>query len=319
MRRRAANAAGAPGTLALVVWLWLVLGPLGQRAHAGNHDQLVHKVKQGDSIQLLAAEYYGDRRHAIFIMVANAIQHDRPLQPGEKLKIPMNREVTVAPGDTLSNLAERYLGDARRAGFLAQYNKLEPSASLAAGQAVQIPLTVSHKAAGEERLADISAAFFATPKNAKLIAEYNFLDKQSLAPGETVVIPITHVQVRRSRLPPPDKESQERVAKREAMQAQALQSLERARAAWREGDYAAVKRDLTRIDTDYLDTALAVDVAVLLGSTYVAFGDTDSALAAFRKALERAPKHAMDAYQVSPKIRDVWTRAGGAVETPQGP
>lgn len=289
-------------------------------ALAGPNGTLTHRVKQGDTIQLLAAEYYGDRRHAIFIMVANKLQHDRPLRPGERLGIPMNREITVAPGDTLSSLAESHLGDARRRDFLASFNKLEPDDSLAAGQTLQIPLTVQHTAASQESITDIAAAYFASRKQARLIREYNFLDKKNtLEPGEKVIIPITHVQIQQSRLPPPDKESQARVAKRARMQTLAIQSLESARASWKIGDYAAVKRDLTRIDMDYLDTDLAVEVGVLLGSTYVAFDDTDSALAKFRQVLERNPDHTLGTYQVSPKIREVWVQAGGAVERTDRP
>ena len=36
-----------------------------------DRDYLTYKVRAGDSLALLAAEYYGDRNHAVFIMVAN--------------------------------------------------------------------------------------------------------------------------------------------------------------------------------------------------------------------------------------------------------
>lgn len=299
-----------------VSWLlWLVvLGASTPVARAQPHDALVHKVVEGDTIALLAAEYYGDRNHAIFIMVANGLQHARPLVPGEKLKIPTNREVTAAIGDTLESVAEQYLGDARRAKFLAGFNQLEPGASLAAGQVLQIPFHVRHRAAGKETMDAIAAAYFATPKKAKLIQEYNFTDKKVLSTGEVIVIPIHHVQVRSSRLPRPDAESEKRLAKRRDMQALALRIVPNARAAWDAGNYAAVKRELTQLETEYLDAEMAVEVGVLLGSTYVAFDDKDSALAAFRKVLERSPKHTLGTYEYSPKILDVWKQAGGQVE-----
>ena len=56
-----------------------------------DRDYLTYKVRAGDSLALLAAEYYGDRNHAVFIMVANKLDHPRPLKPGEKLRIPVSR------------------------------------------------------------------------------------------------------------------------------------------------------------------------------------------------------------------------------------
>jgi LysM repeat protein len=305
-----------------MVWLIVALGTAAgaaDPARAQSHDTLVHRVVAGDTIELLAAEYYGDRHHGIFIMVTNKLQHARPLRPGERLKIPANREVSAAVGETLETLAEQYLGDKRRAKFLAGFNQLPADASLAVGQVIQIPFHVVHKAAGKESLSAIAAAYFGSPKKTKLIQEYNFTEKKVLKAGETVVIPIHHVQVRRGRLPPPDAESQARLTKRREMQTQALNLLPGAHTAWHAGDYAAVKRKLTMLETDYLDVEVAVEVGVLLGSTYVAFGDKDSALAAFRKVLERSPAHTLDTYQYSPKIRKVWEQAGGEVRDGKRP
>jgi hypothetical protein len=46
----------------------------------------------------------------------------------------------------------------------------------------------------------------------------------------------------------------------------------------------------------------------------VAFGDDTSAIANFRKVLERKPEHRVHARDTSPKIRAVWERAGGRID-----
>jgi LysM repeat protein len=303
--------------IALLVCAALGLGITARpRAAAAAGDAITHRVKEGDTLDLLAAEYYGDRRHAIFLMVANGMEHPRPLKKGEKLKVPVSRDVTAAVGDTLGSLAATYLGDERRAPFLGEFNSMAPDESIAAGQTLSVPFHVTHRAAGHESLADIAAAYFADPRQGALLKAYNFLDKDALEQGETIDVPIFHVRVRSGKLPGPDAESRARTEKRRLTQERAQAALPGARAAWDDGDYQAVKRELTPIDTDYLDTRLAVEIGVMLGSAYVAFGDEDSALATFKRALERKPKHGLSGYAYSPKIRAVWQKAGGAVATP---
>lgn len=303
MRRAAASLA--------IVLLVAVVAP----ARGDAPESIEHKVRKGDTLELLAAEYYGDRNHQIFIMVANALQHPRALVPGEKLKVPASREIIADVGDTFDSIAAAYLGDARRGRFLAAFNGVGADESLAAGTVLSIPFQITHTAAGTERLADISAAYFGDNKHAALLRDYNFLLEDTLVPGESIVVPIHHVRVRSSKLPPADKAAKERSEKRRRTQEDAAQVLPEARAAWRQGDYGAIKRELTKVDPDFLGEDTAIEVGVLLGGAYVATGDADSAIASFRRVLERRPSHALDAYTYSPKIRDVWKRAGGAVET----
>jgi hypothetical protein len=247
-------------------------------------------------------------------MVANAMQHPRALSPGERLKIPASREVIADVGDTFDSLAGAYLGDARRGRFLASFNGVGADDSLAAGTQLSIPFQITHTAAGTERLSDISAAYFGDSKNAVLLRDYNFLLDDSIDAGESIVVPIHHVRVRSSKLPPADKAAKERSEKRRRTEEDAKDVLPEARSAWRQGDYGAIKRELTRVDPDFLDEETAVEVGVLLGGAYVASSDDDSAIASFRRVLERRPGHVLDAYTYSPKIREVWKRAGGAVE-----
>lgn len=282
-------------------------------AHAQRVD--MHRIKSGDTLALLAGEIYGNRRYAILIMAANNLKHDAELRTGRRLKIPVNHEITTNDGDTIASLAEQHLEDPRRQKFLAEFNNISPGASLPVGMAIRVPLVVPHTAAGRERLGAIAAAYFAGDKSgkAKLIREYNFLASNTLEAGQTIWIPIDNVEVRQSRRPKPDADSRARAEKRKEMQKLAQKALSRAENAWYEGNYDAVKGLLTTIETAYLDTEDAVAIDVLLGRSYVAFGDTDTALSRFRKALGRSAGHTLDPYYYSPKVLDVWVEAGGQV------
>lgn len=302
-----------------VFWSWLmlaglVLGTWRQAEAAPPSDSITYRVKAGDTLELIAAEYYGDRRYAVFVMVANRISHPRPLRPGERLKIPVNRDVTTAPGDTLASLAQAYLSDPKRAVFLAEFNRLEPEASLPAGTHILIPFHVTHVAAADERVASIAAAYFGDSKNAELLTRYNFLDRPMVAKGESLVVPIFNVRVRESKLPPVDEEAAARTNKRVQVAARAVTALPTAMAAWRDGNFAAVKRELADLDVDYLDASLAVDISILLGAAYLATEDEESAMARFKQALERRPRYSVSPYWFSPRVREVWVRAGGRVD-----
>lgn len=290
---------------------------LAVRPAAADEGVVVHTVKDGDSLAILAAEYYGDRNHQLFIMVANKLLSPRPLKKGEKIKVPVSRAATVAAGDTWDDLAETYLGDRRRGKYLAEFNNTSADRSPAAGLKITVPFTVTHTAVGEESVARIAQAYFGNSQNAELLRGYNFLEGDKIAKGKTLVIPIHHIKVRDAMLPPPGAAAQaaeaaQRAAKyREQMQV-AGRALPRAQAAWRRADYAAVKRELIDIDLDYVDADRAAAVGRLLGAAYVALGDEATAVSTFRRVLERAPETALSPYRYSPRIRAAWAKAQAA-------
>ena len=307
---------------ALLAWAAAVMvwsaGLPAASAEAPRPIAVVHRVSPGDSLALLAAEYYGDRRHQVIISAANGLDEQQPLAPGKRLRIPVDQEVVTAAGDTLDALAEQHLGDARRARFLVGFSgsmlaELAGDTPLAAGLVIRVPLHVRHSLAADEVLAAVAERYLGNPEKARLLREYNFLDDEAPVPGTELLVPVYHVSVRDPRRPALDEASSQRAARRTEMQPQAIAALASARAAWSAGDHAAVRRLLGELDTSYLDAALAVEINVLLGGAHVAFGDEAPALAAFRQALARNPSHALDPYQVSPKIRAVWKQAGGTV------
>lgn len=294
----------------------LLLGGLAHAQAASSPAGVsIHKVQKGDSLDLLAAEYYGDRRHKIYIMIENRLDHARELKPGERLRIPISSEVTVKVGDTLESLAAQHLGDERRARYLAEFNGLSTDSSVAAGMSLSIPLRVTYRASNDESLRAVAAALFADGDKAALLKDYNGLTVDKLEKGQTITVPI-YLRVQPAKRRPPDADSVALTAKRTEVLERARRVLPGARAAWKAGDYHAVKRDMAALvgDFPYLDADLVVEIGVLLGSAYVAFDDVDTARATFEQVLERSPRHALSAYDHSPKVREVWKKAGGTVD-----
>jgi LysM repeat protein len=296
----------------------MLVATLGARAaHAQPEpraDLVGYRVKQGDTLGLIASEFYGDRARAPYLAAENRMQTPRPLRPGERLKVPVTREIVTSPGDTFQSLAGTLLGDPRRGYFLAETNAMSPDDNLAAGTPILVPFTVTHVAQGTEPLAAISATYYGDSKFTDVIRRYNNLDKIILDKGDAITIPSFNVRVHPSRMTPPDSEAKlRRDRKRDATRVAAM-AIPAARHAWRIGDYGAVKRLLGDVDVAFVELQPAIEIGVLLGSAYVALGDEDDAVAAFKKIVDRKPSHTLRKVDHSPKVLAVWHKVDGAVE-----
>jgi hypothetical protein len=283
-----------------------------------------HKVRKDDTLAILAAEFYGDHTKQIFIMVENGMVHPRALKPGEVLRIPISRDIITKTNDTFTSLAATYLcGDDEReqrlatvrGGFIARYNGMAPTDTLPSGTVIALPFAVRHQTQGIESPAQISLAYFGDKSQADGIIKYNNLDANAtLQKGEYVLVPVFNVRIRQEKLPQLDAESKARRDRRKDEAAKAATAIPTARQAWRAGDFNAVKSALAELDGEYLDTAAAVDVGMLLGSVHVAASDNELAVAAFKRVLERKPGMKLRAYDHSPKVLAAWSKAGGQSE-----
>jgi LysM repeat protein len=289
----------------------VILALLAATAFAQPETTISYRVQKGDSLEIIAAEFYADRDDAIFIRSENKLQRPRKLNPGERLRIPVTREIRTEKGATFASLAKQYLGAASRASFLADFNHRSVDESLATGTALTIPFHVTHTATATESLASISTQYFGNSKHADDIARYNALDKTSIDKGETIEIPILNVRVRGAKLPPLDADAQERDKQHKDAAAAAENALPVARTAWLQGDFARVKETLAPVaeKSDFLDADTAVEVDLLLGKAHVAFGDTAQAVTAFARVLARKPRFELSPYHDSPKVLEAWQQA----------
>lgn len=275
----------------------------------------VYKVKPKDTLDVIAAEYYGDRAHATFIIAENKLKNGRVL-PHSRLRIPVTKEITTRKGETFATLATTYLGDERRAPFLADFNDRPVDDSLATGTAITIPFHIGHSADATESLASIASRFYGDGKQADLLKRYNFLDKNTIEKGEQIFVPVLDVRVRATKLPPLDTEAKDRRRQVQKIGEATAIALPAARAAWLQGDFAHVRAVLEPFSDqlEYMDGATAIAVGMLLGKAHLAFGNSEGAAAAFKQVRERKPTHKLTLYSESPKVIDAWKQAGGLVQ-----
>jgi LysM repeat protein len=280
-------------------------------------DVVSYRVKQGDSIDLIAAEFYGDHaRTATFIVDENKWKTYRKLNPGERIRIPVTREITTSKGDDLPALAKQYLGDANRAAFLAQYNGMQVSDLPAAGVVLRLPFRVTHVAQTTESLAAISQFYFGDTKQVELLRTYNNLgDKTAIEKGDSIIVPVMTIRVHPERLPAPEPEALARRKEHEAANEAAAAALPAARIDALQGNYADVAKSLADAGTklEFLDEPLLGQIGMLLGKALVAGGAKADAVAVYQQVLSREPHRELSSYYESPTVLDAWRAAKGHV------
>ncbi len=277
-----------------------------------------HRVRQGDTLELLAAEYYGDRNDAVFIVTDNKLAKPFKIYPGERVRIPATHVIVTEANDSFDTLAGTYLGDARRGSFLADFNGLswDDNDIIAGGTELEIPFHVTHTTTAPESLAAISTTFFGDAKQADMLRAYNFLDKTELDKGESIIVPALRVHIRAARLPPIDGEAKARRERQRTAATAATRALPKARTAWLRGDFAAVRATLSAIEPDleYLDVPTAVEVGLLAARADLAFDDSEHAVALLKRVYERRRHLTLSSYRESPKVIAAWKQVGGQVE-----
>jgi LysM repeat protein len=265
---------------------------------------IIHTVRPGDTLELLAAEYYGNRRNAVYIMAANNMTHPRALRTGLRLKIPTAWHYKLKKGETLDHVAELYVGDKRRAPFLAEFSGYRNVEDVRPGQDIVIPFHLSHQAQAQETLGMVAAALLGDSRKSDLLRSYNFRQSGQLARGERIVVPITHVKVRESKMPKFGDVAAEEVLARRATSARVAVGFEDAMRLYRNGQFAEVISRLIKMlaEEDPTEDEIA-QMQELIAFCYVALDQQDLAVRAFREVLNRKPATRYDEAEISPKIR----------------
>lgn len=121
---------------------------------------MIHKVRTGETLEILALKYYQTKTKWTLIFNANKDQigASKKLQPGQELKIPVEPEPVsrlnrttghgparvhvVQPGETLGSLSMRYYKTETKWNLIYEANKAQLAASkiLRVGQKITIPV-----------------------------------------------------------------------------------------------------------------------------------------------------------------------------------
>jgi len=259
-----------------------------------------YRVRAGDTPSELAERHLGGASRHAALMELNGMSGRAALGAGEQIEIPVVLEHKVGDGETLGVVAQRYYGDAGRAGWLAAFNGISRPDAIERGTRLEVPVTgwVPARAARPAPAATAKAA--GTPASSTRPAA------QPPASAASRPAASERKQASAERKPAP-------AAEKKPASQRPDPAVERALVLYSRGDY--------RKAADLLDAAL--ESGALEGSEKgralrhraycaVATGDRGTARRTFQALLRHDPRWKPDPLEDSPKIRQVFSEAVAA-------
>jgi LysM repeat protein len=100
----------------------------------------VYRAKAGDTWSVLAKRALGRASASPVLAELNGSPASEPLRAGARVVLPVVLSHTLARGETLSSLAERYYGDTKKAAMVQEFNRIDDAGRLSVGAVLEIPL-----------------------------------------------------------------------------------------------------------------------------------------------------------------------------------
>ena len=119
-------------------------GKTGKMIHPGERLSIpyceVYRTRSGDTWSELAMKHLGRATAAPTLAELNGYTTDQPLRVGARIVVPVVLAHTLARGESLSSLAQRFYGDPTKAATLQAFSRVEDAKRLAVGTPLEIPL-----------------------------------------------------------------------------------------------------------------------------------------------------------------------------------
>jgi LysM repeat protein len=286
-------------------------------ATAPDANAFVHVVRPKETLADIAKRLYGDSTREGLLAGANAldVQGGSAIVPGMHLQIPACDFHRVGEHETWASIARDFLGDDKRADYLARANDALAWIAPSPGQEVRVPYVLTYIAAEGDTTLAIARKYLGDANKAWELDAYNGKKDWKLLRGEVVLVPISSLELtdmgRAEALGEDARGRREAGGATLAAQRKAAAEIPLLLADVRAGRYVdavargnrlAAQADLSRAQLASIDRALV--------EAYVALDAAGPAAAACDEWHKNEPGATLDPVYVSPKIRDAcrWAR-----------
>ncbi|MGF0319178.1 alpha/beta hydrolase-fold protein [Nocardia fluminea] len=148
-----------------------------------------HTVVTGETLPMLALRFYGDAELHSLIATASGITDPDHMDAGRQLIIPDYTRYEVLAGDTLSQIALRFYGDAAISPLIATANAITDPDHMDPGRQLVIPDLTRYEVLAGDTLSQIALRFYGDAAISPLIATANTItDPDHIETGHTLAI-----------------------------------------------------------------------------------------------------------------------------------
>lgn len=148
-------------------------------------------AKRGETLATLSLRFYGRVDREKILVTANGVEESVALIPGMRLEIPTVTYYRVAQGETWERLAERHLGDPKRAEALALANETMPWLPVETGREIVIPYVLRVVARPGDSTPSLAYSYLGHRDDAYVVDRFNSLKGRPLKSGDVLLLPVT--------------------------------------------------------------------------------------------------------------------------------
>ena len=281
-------------------------GKTGKMIHPGERLSIpyceVYRTRSGDTWSELAKKHLGRATAAPTLAELNGYATDQPLRVGARIVVPVVLAHTLARGESLSSLAQRFYGDPTKAATLQAFSRIEDAKRLAVGTPLEIPLIAFVRAEKTQAVDDAKKPIaVAAPAPAKPAETA----RAAAVPDPPVAVAASPTPGSQAAPPPPAAEAPPRF----------VGPLDAAGRSFASGEYDRAREILESLREIVAGEGTEADRrnwGRLLAFVYIALDRDADACAVYRAGSPASGPRALDPDLVSPRIRDVLLKCSTA-------